>query len=201
MSSAESETRIRILEATWRLMEEKQGQGVRMSDIAKAAGVSRQALYLHFESRAELLVATTGYGDRLRGLDGRLEPWRSAESGMERLDTFIAFWGAYVPEIYGIARALLAARDTDDAAAVAWNERMDAVRNGCWTTIEALERDGMLAEGWAINVAVDALWTLLSIRNWEQWTRECGWSIGQYIERVQTIARRTFVKPDLGEIP
>ncbi|MBA2782057.1 MAG: helix-turn-helix transcriptional regulator, partial [Rubrobacteraceae bacterium] len=48
MSSAaakRSGTRTRILEATWRLMEERSGQGVRMRDVAEAAGVSRQAVY------------------------------------------------------------------------------------------------------------------------------------------------------------
>ena len=33
-------------------MEERNGQGVRMSDVAGAAGVSRQAVYHHFGSRA-----------------------------------------------------------------------------------------------------------------------------------------------------
>ena len=32
-------------------MEKRRGQGVLMKDIAEAAGVSRQALYLHFGSR------------------------------------------------------------------------------------------------------------------------------------------------------
>ena len=42
--SKESETRTRILAAAWRLMEERQGQGVRISDVAADAGVSRQAV-------------------------------------------------------------------------------------------------------------------------------------------------------------
>lgn len=194
MSTVESETRVRILEATWRLMVERCGQGVRMSDIAAGAGVSRQALYLHFASRAELLVATTQYGDRVRGLGERLQRWRAATEGEELLDTYVEFWGNYVPEIYGIARALLAARETDEAAAIAWNERMEAVRGGCRTTIEALHRDGRLAPEWSVDTATDLFWTLLSIRNWEQFTTECGWSTNQYVERIQTLARHTFVR-------
>ena len=34
--SKESETRVRILEATWQLMEERNGQGVRMRDVAES---------------------------------------------------------------------------------------------------------------------------------------------------------------------
>jgi AcrR family transcriptional regulator len=59
MSSSGLETRTRILEATRRLMEERRGQGVRMRDIAEEVGISRQAVYDHFGSRAKLLVATT----------------------------------------------------------------------------------------------------------------------------------------------
>lgn len=177
-------------------MEQRQGVGVRMSDIAKAAGVSRQALYLHFASRADLLVATTQYGDQMRGLRDRLRAWRAAESGEDLLREYVAFWGNYVPEIYGIAKALLMAKDTDEAAAVAWNERMSAVRGGCRATIEALERDGLLAPEWSCDIAVDVFWTMLSIRNWEQFTLECGWSVTEYVERMQALTRRTFVRMD-----
>jgi AcrR family transcriptional regulator len=55
----------------WRLMEERRGRGVRMRDIAEAAGVSRQAVYDHFGTRAKLLVATTHYVDEVRGLEER----------------------------------------------------------------------------------------------------------------------------------
>src|SRR5919107_4913211 len=96
-------------------MEERNGQGVRMSDVAGAAGVSRQAVYDHFGSRADLMVATVRYGDEVLGLDERLGRYRALGSGVERLGAFIEFWGNYVPEIHGIARALMAARETDEA--------------------------------------------------------------------------------------
>ena len=193
MSSHESETRTRILQATWQLMEQQYGKGVRMADIAQAAGISRQAVYLHFGSRADLLIATTRYGDEVLGLDDRLVRWRAAITGVERLAAFVEFWGHYIPEIYGIARALLAVRDTDQAAALAWEDRMNAVKDGCRTSIEMLERDGMLAAEWTIVEATDMFWMLLSIRNWEQLTRECGWSSDAYVTGMQKLVKRTFV--------
>ena len=93
MSSGESETRTRILVATWRLMVQRRGHGVRMRDIAEAAGVSRQAVYDHFGSRAELMVATARYGDEVRGLDERLRLYRATTAGVERLEAFVEFWG------------------------------------------------------------------------------------------------------------
>ena len=77
MSSDNSKTRTRILQAALKLLEASQGQGVRMADIAKQAGVSRQAVYLHFSTRAELLIATTLYLDEVKGSDARLAASRS----------------------------------------------------------------------------------------------------------------------------
>jgi AcrR family transcriptional regulator len=194
MSNDNSETRAKILETTWRLMEARRGQEVRMIDIARDTGISRQAVYLHFTSRTELMVATTRYIDQVRGLDQRLQRYRAATDGVEIIDEFVEFWGNYIPEIYGIAKALLAIRETDEAAAAAWKDRMEAVRSGCRKAIDALHRDGMLAQKWSPAEAVDLMWTMLSIHNWENLTMECGWSTSRYVGRMQKLLKRTFVK-------
>ena len=193
MSSDAPETRTRILKAAWELLEASQGQGVRMTDIAKRAGISRQALYLHFATRAELLIATTHYIDEVKGAQERLVPSRTAQSGIERLDAWIEAWGNYIPEIYGIAKALLAMRDTDAEAAQAWDARMRDMREGCQAAIDALDRDGRLSPDYAPDEATDMLWTLLSVRNWEQLTLACGWTHAQYVETLKSLARRVFL--------
>ena len=193
MSSDRPGTRIRILKAALYLLEVSQGTGVRMSDIAKRAGISRQALYLHFSTRAELLIATTYYLDELKGSEERLAASRAAQTGIERLDAFIDAWGGYIPEIYGIAKALLAMKDTDEAAAKAWNERMQDMREGCEAAIGALNDDNRLLPAHSPDQATDILWTMLSVRNWEQLTIECGWPQKKYIETLKSLARQLFV--------
>ena len=196
MSSEKTETRTRILEATIRILEESGGRGVRMGDIAKETGISRQAVYLHFASRTELLVAAIRYtGDRL-DVDSRLAPSRAAQTGVERLRLYIEFWGNYIPEIYGMAKALMMAQDTDEAAAAAWRDRMWAMRDGCRAAIDALHADGMLAKGWTRPKATDALWTMLLVPNWENLTMACGWSTKEYVRRMQAIAERSFLAGD-----
>ena len=194
MSREISETRVRILEATVRALEEPGGHGVRMGDIAKAAGVSRQAVYLHFANRADLLIAAFLYlGDQL-DVEGRLAPSRAATSGVERLGLYIKFWGEFLPEIYGVAKALMMAQDSDDAAAEAWRDRMVAMRDGCRAAIDALHADGTLASEWTRPKATDALMAMLQVPNWEYLTIECGWSTQEYIRRTSLLARRAFVK-------
>ena len=194
MSSEIIETRTRILEATVRMLEEHGGRGVRMGDIAKAAGISRQAVYLHFASRTKLLVAATKYLDEILDVDRRLAPSRAATSGVERLALYIECWGYYIPDIYGVAKALLLAQDTDEAAAAAWKDRMLAMRDGCRAAIDALHSDGTLASGWTPKIATDALWTMLLVPNWENLTVECGWSTLEYVRWMQLVARQAFVK-------
>ena len=193
MSSENIETRTRILEATVRVLEQSGGRGVRMGDIAKESKSSRQAVDLHFASRTELLIAATLYRGDLLDVEGRLAASRAAATGAERLRLYIEFWGNFVPEIYGVAKALMMAQDTDEAAAAAWRDRMLAMRDGCRAAIDALQADGTLASEWTRPKAIDALWTMLLVPNWEHLTIECGWSTKQYIRWMQTLARRTFV--------
>ena len=194
MSSHNVETRTKILEATIRMLEHSGGRGVRMGDIAKEAGISRQAVYLHFASRAELLIAAFLYlGDQL-DVEGRLAPSRAAATGVERLERYIEFWGNFIPEIYGVAKALMMAQDTDDAADAAWRDRMTAMRDGCRAAIEALHADGALAAEWTRPKAIEAFFAMLQVPNWEYLTIECGWSTKEYIRRMKILARRTFVE-------
>src|SRR5215204_7484186 len=198
MSSGDPKTRTRILEATWRLMVGRNGRGVRMRDVAEEAGVSRQAVYDHFGSRADLMVATARYGDEVRGLEGRLVGYRAASGGVERLEAFVEFWGNYVPEIHGIARAMLAARENDKAVAAAWDDRIGVVYEACRDIAERLHRDGMLASGWSLDEAADVLWTMLSIRSWESLVLERGWPVSRYVGRMQELTRRIFVRGPEG---
>ena len=193
MSSQQPDTRERILKATWKLMEEHQGKGVKMSDIARVAGISRQALYLHFDSRTELMAATVQYVDEVKGLNERLQVFKTATTGVELLDACIEVWGNYIPEIYGLARALSSTRDTDEAAAAAWNGCMGCLRDVCQQTIETLDQEQQLAPSWSVDEAVAMLWSLLSVNQWEQLVIECGWSMQQYVSRMKSLLRRVFV--------
>jgi AcrR family transcriptional regulator len=199
MSIKKTDTRTRILDATLALVADGPGNGLRMADIASRAGISRQALYLHFATRTDLLVATTLYVDQTKDIEARLAPSRSARSGPERLDAYIEAWGNYIPEIYGIARVLLALKEAgDEEAATAWNNRMDAMREGCAAAIDALKAEGRLSSDNTREQATAMLWTMLSVRNWEHLTIDCGWSQKAYIASLKTSAKRLFVSQEEG---
>lgn len=199
MSSGNPKTRNRILKSAWELLEAARGREVRMTDIAETAGVSRQAIYLHFPTRADLLVATTLHIDEVKKVDERLARSRAARTGTDRLDAFIEAWGNYIPEIYGVARALMIMSDTDEAAKLAWDSRLQAMREGCQAAIDALDRDDMLSARYSAAEATDLLTALLSVRTWEHLTSDCCWSQDLYIEKIKVLAWQAFVRdPSVG---
>jgi len=194
MSSGDPQTRIRILDKTWHLMEKRKGQGVKISDIARAAGISRQAVYLHFGTRAELLIATARHVDEMNHLQERLQQMNADVGGLQALENYVEFWGNYIPEIYGLAKALLAVRETDRDAAAAWDDRMQDLLQGWQTVIGCLVRDGLLAPEWTPGQAVDLAWALTSIPVWENLIVERGWSTTEYVEHMKTVLKKMLVK-------
>lgn len=140
MSNQVPETRQLILKTALNLFETLDRPDVRLSDIAKAAGLSRQTVYLYFRTRADLLIAITYYVDEISDGEARLEASRTARTGVRRLSAFVEAWTDYIPEIYHIARALLALNDAD--ATAAWTLRMQDMWEGCEAAIKALKRDG-----------------------------------------------------------
>ena len=198
MSSAPNPTAEKILDAALSLLEADPPVRTRMSDIAKAAGVSRQAVYLHFPSRAALLTAAARRLDVVKQTDRRLAPSRAAATGRARLEAFIAAWTGYIPAIAGVARALLAMEATDPDAAAAWADRMRAFHEGCAAATAALARDGDLAPGRDAQTAADLLFALLSFRTWEELTQRRGWSQAAYAAEMQRSAARLLLPPGRG---
>ncbi len=175
-------------------MESQQGQSVKMSEIAKGAGISRQALYLHFGSRTDLLVATVDYINEVKELDQLLKQFETARSGSDKLDICVTIFAQYIPEIYGVAKVLISTRDTDKAAATAWNDGcMNDFKYICFEIIKDLDTEGTLAKEWSTNTAGEMLFSILSVQNWEQLIVYSGWSKEEYIQNTTSLLRRTFI--------
>lgn len=194
MSSEKTETKNRILQAACDLLEKGPGSSVRMSDIAKASGISRQAVYLHFPKRAELLIAALRYLDEQKNIGVLLEKSRNASAGIERLEAFIEAWFTFIPEIFGVASAILSMREHDKEADAAWQDRMAALRHGCDAAVDALMRDGDLASHWERGTAVDWLMVCISMQNWAYLVHECGWSEATALSKTRMIAVKTLTE-------
>jgi hypothetical protein len=78
-------------------------------------------------------------------------------------------------------------RRLDKAAERSWQDRLRHRLEGCREMVARLEQDGTLRAGLDPEKAVDLLWTLTSLRTWEDLVLERGWSVAEYEQRVNEL--------------
>lgn len=192
--SGDPGTRRRICEAAIRLIVKGRGRDVSMASIARAARVSRQALYLHFANRTELFLAVATYADEQRGLREGIAYVAAARSGVESLERLIALQADTNPKIWPLARLMDAARRQDQDAEAAWRDRLAQRLEGCRVLVSRLAAEGLLRGGLTTEVAADLLWTMTSLRTWEDLVVIRGWTAHQYARHL-TAALRVMLLP------
>ena len=88
------------------------------------------------------------------------------------------------PAVWAVARAVDAVRRTDAAAARAWQDRLKSRLDRCRAIVSRLEAEGNLPPELDPSSAADLLWTMTSLRMWEDLVLERAWSLEQYQEYV-----------------
>jgi len=187
-----ADTRARILAATWKLIGKSRDLKVRIADIAAAAGVSRQAVYLHFGNRANLLLAAVQYRDS----QSPTEPIRRAateDPAPEALANFVMAWFAHIPRIQPVAHLLSAASLTDPEAKVAWEDRMDLLRRHSLTLSTRLGAAGLLKPEWTVERAADWIWHCTHLDGWRHLVGERGWDPAEYGRQVSASLQRDLL--------
>ena len=134
------------------------------------------------------------FDSRVKDVDRRLARSRSASSGLERLEAYIDAWGNYIPEIYGVANALMMMSVTDDDARLAWNGRLAAMREGCDAIVATLSREGRLSHRFTPLEATDLLCAHLSVETWRYLRDRCGWNQTRYVEVMQQTLKTTLLE-------
>lgn len=188
-------TRTAILDAVWHLLEEGPPDRVTMSAVAARAGITRRALYLHFASRGEMLLAVHAHIDEGLDLEASLRPVLDASDAVTMLREFAAHLSRYHPRVRRIDAALWHARGTDpdlDALIDGGTERWHvSARAIC----QRLADDGRLAPPWTVETAADLLWSYMFPGPLELFTVARGWSEEQYGELLAVLFERTLVRP------
>ena len=191
-SPGDPETRRRILDAALNLVTRRGGADVTMAQIAAAARVSRQAVYLHFADRAALFVAAVRHLDEHRGIPEVIQRIRNAPDAVAALREMVAGQSRLNPGIWPIARALDAVRREDEAAEQSWQDRLAHRLAGCQAIVARLAAEGVLKVGIEQAVAADLLWTLTSLRVWEDLVLLRRWSPARYRKHVSAMILRTL---------
>jgi AcrR family transcriptional regulator len=190
------DTSTQILEAAGTLILKKGGADVTMAEIAKAAKLSRQAVYLHFSDRAELLISLARYLDEKRGIGDEIRKVQEASSAVEALRMMVAMQAHMNPGIWAVARAMDAVRRTDADAERSWQDRLKHRLEGCRQITERLQEEGSLKAGLHPRVAADLLWSITSLRTWEDLVLDRGWSPQQYETQINRLLASALTNGD-----
>lgn len=151
-----------------------------MGAIAKAAGLSRQALYLTFADRADLFVALLRYVDGKRGLVQELAAIREAPTALEALAMVLDLQARLNPGYKPIVDAFEVLRRQDPAAESAWRDRQDHRLEGGRAVVSRLAAEGRLRPGLDPAVAADFLWAATSVAVWDDLVVQRGWTADAY---------------------
>jgi AcrR family transcriptional regulator len=175
------DSRARILDGALRLIRKQRRATVTMAQIAKAARLSRQAVYLHFADRAELMAALARHVHESLGLPAAIQRMMSdTPTGIGLIEADVSMQARFNPAVWAVARAVDAVRRTDAAAARAWQSRLKSRLEGCRAIITRLKAEGSLRPELDPSIAADLLWTMTSLRMWEDLVLEREWSPEQY---------------------
>jgi AcrR family transcriptional regulator len=190
-----SSTRDRILDAARQLLE-KQGNAVpTMSAIARAAGISRQALYLHFADHAELLQALVAHLDDREQLQAGIAAVQQAGDAAGQIRAWAHMQTWHNPRIAAIARALDSTRHTDPSAAGAWRDRTSNRMRGALSIIQRLREEGRLHPTWTTAEAAALLSELTSFHVWDDLVTDAQIPPGRYIEIITATALSALGAP------
>lgn len=190
-STRAGETRAAILDAARVLFEADGYHSVGLETVARLAGVSRQAIYLHFSSKADLVAALHQRINEQDVAPAMARVWssRSARSG---LDAFVAASAEAIPRILNIADALAPPRQDTDLTAT-WEPPLEGRYADCLRMGEWLARDGVLAAGVTARDAADVLWMMASMPSYALLVVQRGWTPQRWTRWVRTALHRDLL--------
>jgi AcrR family transcriptional regulator len=188
-------TRDLLLDSAFELLESGGIGAVTMMAVAKGAGVSRQAAYLHFEERGELLAALVDRIDRENDLERWIDRIRRAPTAALAIKAAADMQAGRNHKIVALVRALDVHRHEDSAAARAWRSRLEGRLAGARHVVDRLAASGGLHATWNREEAAILLCELLSIRVWDDLVNEHGLSSKTYVAVVTDAVLSALAAP------
>jgi AcrR family transcriptional regulator len=192
-------TRAAVLSTARRLLEDEGFDALTMNAVAERAGVTRRSVYLHFESRAELVSALFDYVADAEGLDRSLARVWGAPDAARALDEWAGHVARYHPRLLAVDRAVAHESDRDPDARAHRARVMREKLASCRKLIARLADEGRLAAGWAPAEAADMLFYLDSGELVGGLLRERRWSRRRFADRYAALLRATFLADPQAE--
>ena len=189
-----SSTRVRILD-TAREITEKQGAAPTMSALARAVGISRQALYLHFPDRTQLLLALVRHVGEQEHLQAGVDAITQAPDAAAAIRAWAQLQARRRPQLAAAGRALADTRHADPSASAAWADRAGHRMRIAASIIERLREERRLDPSWTTAEAAALLWELNSFHVWDDLVNDAQIAPDRYVEIITATALSALGAP------
>jgi AcrR family transcriptional regulator len=194
-----AETRHRLLDAGAKLLERHGAADVTLERVADAAGVTRQAVYLHFGSRGRFLadvVEHIGAND-IFATAGAIV--RDAPDGEAALRGLIELRARRSRRAYQVTTAFNSAIHADADAARIWKERQVRRLALFREVARRLEAEGRLRDDLTVSDAAALMWSTVSFESWHYLGETNGWSARRFTKRIHALLMRGLTNPEPAE--
>lgn len=188
--------RDRILEAAVTLLGTDAGAGFTYDRLAREAKVSRQTVYAHFPTRADLLVAVADQARAKLGADRLSVPILEAATGVDALTALVAFHVSFTPRVLREYRAVELARSTDPEMMKAFAQRTRGREQLIRLVMTRLHAEGQLHRAWSVDTATDFVLATVSASVTYELLQNRGWSAAELEERLLRVFRRALLTAD-----
>ncbi len=188
------ETRVEILEAAVKLAAKRGLGAVTMADVAKAAAVSRQSVYLHFHTRGQLMAEMMRHRLLQDPLAQEVRRLSGLPASVATFEAMVAAAVRFILSIAGPAMMEFAASVDDKVLQAALRERNRTGTAMINRMMEDLQRQGLLRAGWSAQEA--SQWLLAQLTPTTLYTLRflMGWPVERIIERCVSTLRRELIK-------
>jgi AcrR family transcriptional regulator len=185
-----SDSRTAIVKAAGRLLAEN-GAAVTLEQVARAAGVSRQAIYLHFANRNALVVAVADDARQHAGLAERTAALTEATTPRALLEGFARIAATFHAEVAEAELGMEALCRIDAELAEAWGKRAAGRETVARKVVEQLAAMNALAL--PAREATDLLWALSSASLFDLLVRQRRWSVRSYETHLVRVLEAALV--------
>jgi AcrR family transcriptional regulator len=160
-----AETRRRILDAALDFFQRGEVDAS-MQAITKAAGFSRQTLYLNFADRGAFYVAVVERAGERFHFSEEYAKVERAPNGIAALEAMVDMLARISRLIKPIAYALDILRNKDSAVETARQKQVDGRMAACEAIVARLVAEGQLRRDITAKAAADILWLMTSFHTW-----------------------------------
>ena len=191
------ETRTVVLDSVLALLDGS--QRLTYEAVASHAGVSRQTVYTHFPTRADLLVAAVDRAREAAGLDVATQSVYEAPTAAAALSALVDLHVSFVPTILRAYVAVEYERAADPDVQAAFARRSGGRRQLARHVATRLHAEGQLASPWTVPTAGDLVHALTTGALTAHFLREAEWTETELRDRLLVALRRTLLNDTTTE--